>query len=1277
MFFSTYAFPAASSLAKVKNFECSLIEHYILHRFLEEFGGTRICEKTSLPVQEGYDNIFSVIIVLAAGLPRRAFLVQRSRRVLSKTVEQVEHDNGLATGPKPALSYDSPSILVAGGGTLHVNVSFQSPVDRASHCLSGSVFKWSVETKTWPSMLQLTRIILVVTKHDENCSKMSRLSDVLDCILIINHKTDLISERLAHLSKERGSADNISVIVVFLREPSKIAAEAHWANRNASPITMDTSLDNANNPFANSNGADNNIIAQKTDGLLLNLSDNFKHNGSDLSPAGDFYHNTEKSNGKRLASEFDDDDDLGPETDVDAVDDVLSPSIVAAKALADGIVNNNPDGSFNPFVEKHEVEKAALEIDFDLQKQQSSEFDGQRSPREETPTPPADADRPRRCCSRIRKDHDDSQQNREESTGAELLHVNGRDLARPPLSDLVVVMVLLSGKTPLMTHLLNAHQLPCNCRLPEPYARAAGHDEIAKTETSDRSIFDSAITTERVAEGLSASSISLISQAHGSAHDPTITILIANYRASGNGAVAPDAIDVPVATDLPRMVVYFVTGCGLRLPYPSDGSPYPRTPLHDGGLEDNVGDSGEESEDEWNYIKGEEANKENISPSQPDCEVADILEEQENMSQLNPNAAEFVPVSPTRSIPSPACRALINDPVLAQSPKRPSEIDINLPNPQDFEKEVKSRPSDFDSFSNGHDHEGDQKSSSQELMENLLNGKNIDEIPEFQPGNTPNKAPTSDEFHFGPNAAPFTPVKPLDQSEAGLSTKAVFGDESTSNLDSTLDASRDNVDFTITMKGKEDDPMSMSFYQDKSGGDADPFDLNQVQVLPENLDDFLGKPDDDDKLHDDTISNVSKQDPARNLLSDDIILNNDERIQTTDLDRVVDDEKELASPVSNDDESSGVCELSKSPQPQIDELLEHLTCSLPKETLPDVCLRPESKSPRPDTEEFLQVESQKPQSPSPEPKVLSPEPTSPEPQTASPAPEALTPEPLTPALSPEPLAPVLSPEPPAPVLSPEPPAPVLSPEPPAPVLSPEPLAPVLSPEPPAPVLSPEPLEPLLSHEPQAPVLSPKPQELLLSPEPVVTPEVQDVLIPEAQKLTLSPEPQAPVLSPEPPVSQTLSPEPSEEICQISKSPVLQALSPEPSEEICSLPKTPEPEKIATPEPEPLTETVSDPIVDEICKFETEERKDTSVESPIEDITSSVKDVTSPISSPVLDQIEADPNIQLNFAQEINNAVQATMPVESSSPINEHNLVPDVCPISTPKSVASGGSGVAA
>lgn len=81
-------------------------------------------------------------------------------------------------------------------------------------------------------------------------------------------------------------------------------------------------------------------------------------------------------------------------------------------------------------------------------------------------------------------------------------------------------------------------------------------------------------------------------------------------------------------------------------------------------------------------------------------QVAEIPEEDDSMSQLNPNAAEFVPVSPTRSVPSPLCR-ILNDEVIAQSPSRAQDIDINLPNPTEFEIEVKSRPSDVDSF-NGH-----------------------------------------------------------------------------------------------------------------------------------------------------------------------------------------------------------------------------------------------------------------------------------------------------------------------------------------------------------------------------------------------------------------------------------------------------------------------------------------------------------------------------------------------------------------------------------------------
>lgn len=174
--------------------------------------------------------------------------------------------------------------------------------------------------------------------------------------LIFADDTDSISQRLVVSAKERGSSDNISVIVVFLKEPSKIAAEVQWANRNG----MDAGLDNPtnqsqNNPFANEIFKDNNA------GLLY---EGYKQNGTEFG-----------RNGKNT-SEFDDDDDLGPETDVDAVDDGV---VVSQKVFGDGLLSG-------------EVKKEDEEVDhLEVQKKQSSEFDGERSPREETPTPPASA----------------------------------------------------------------------------------------------------------------------------------------------------------------------------------------------------------------------------------------------------------------------------------------------------------------------------------------------------------------------------------------------------------------------------------------------------------------------------------------------------------------------------------------------------------------------------------------------------------------------------------------------------------------------------------------------------------------------------------------------------------------------------------------------------------------------------------------------------------------------------------------------------------------------
>lgn len=112
-------------------------------------------------------------------------------------------------------------------------------------------------------------------------------------MIFVSGDTERISKHLVQLACYQGSTDNISVIVVFLRDPHLIAAEApRWANKNGPPLSsgnMEAGLDNVNNPFASPNGslkslgAEAEINLQKNnDGLLLNLSESFKANGEFL-----------------------------------------------------------------------------------------------------------------------------------------------------------------------------------------------------------------------------------------------------------------------------------------------------------------------------------------------------------------------------------------------------------------------------------------------------------------------------------------------------------------------------------------------------------------------------------------------------------------------------------------------------------------------------------------------------------------------------------------------------------------------------------------------------------------------------------------------------------------------------------------------------------------------------------------------------------------------------------------------------------------------------------
>lgn len=90
------------------------------------------------------------------------------------------------------------------------------------------------------------------------------------------------------------------------------------------------------------------------------------------------------------------------------------------------------------------------------------------------------------------------------------------------------------------------------------------------------------------------------------------------------------------------------------------------------------------------------------------AQITEAASDNNTMSQLNPDAAEFVPVSPSRGLSSPACQALINDQIISQSPRRyagNNNMNINVPSLQEFETEVKSRPSDVDLEFNGHEKE--------------------------------------------------------------------------------------------------------------------------------------------------------------------------------------------------------------------------------------------------------------------------------------------------------------------------------------------------------------------------------------------------------------------------------------------------------------------------------------------------------------------------------------------------------------------------------------------
>lgn len=95
----------------------------------------------------------------------------------------------------------------------------------------------------------------------------------------------------------------------------------------------------------------------------------------------DWFSNGKAAAGNRAFVDEVEDEDLGPETDVDAIDDVhTSPSMEAARALAEGRPASAEFGTDDvDMMQQHEQIRDDEDVD-----------EVRRPVREETPTPPAD-----------------------------------------------------------------------------------------------------------------------------------------------------------------------------------------------------------------------------------------------------------------------------------------------------------------------------------------------------------------------------------------------------------------------------------------------------------------------------------------------------------------------------------------------------------------------------------------------------------------------------------------------------------------------------------------------------------------------------------------------------------------------------------------------------------------------------------------------------------------------------------------------------------------------
>ncbi|XP_022120420.2 uncharacterized protein LOC110996858 [Pieris rapae] len=261
----------------------------------------------------------------------------------------------------------------------------------------------------------------------------------------------------------------------------------------------------------------------------------------------------------------------------------------------------------------------------------------------------------------------------------------------------------------------------------------------------------------------------------------------------------------------------------------------PTPPAHDvetsqtdGNLVDNVAESGEDSEDEWNYFKGEgERNPSEEADEAPrsetPCQDNSAWESSSvdmNSSPLNPDAPVFVPGGVAGS-----------DVLLAESPRKPLPMeDIIVPDVKQFETEAGGRPAELQDLDNCDQLNGHHNISIEGVTAHL-NGNTKCDMDSFEFNGL--------ESEKIKDSSLIQDFERIQKDTTDFCNIQVFQTQSETNPFSI----EGNNDLFERLKNKERDPMSMSFYQEKDDDTCERFsklesqvDLNSVQPLPDSDD---------------------------------------------------------------------------------------------------------------------------------------------------------------------------------------------------------------------------------------------------------------------------------------------------------------------------------------------------------------------------------------------------------------------------------------------------------